>query len=179
MISLYPLLVVFCGSLASGFSLFKRDGLKVLSPTRGERFSTGIDIEIRWEVSDAKQVKLELRKGLPDSLTTVHSISSATSNNGSYQWRSRDDSFLRAPSTAKLPTAPPTGCDYLIAVRDTERLANSDYFAIINPRDGDLAKDAECPGAAPSSQSQGNPSATGGNQNRGAGIPGCPKGMRF
>lgn len=58
------------------FSLFKRkDGLKVLSPNSSDRFTTGIDFLIRWEVSDESSVKLEVRKGFPENLTTVHVIS--------------------------------------------------------------------------------------------------------
>ena len=71
---LIAVLGVQIGSCA-GFSIFsKRDGLRVLSPHGGDRLSTGLDIAIEWETSSDKKVKIELRKGPPDALTTVHNI---------------------------------------------------------------------------------------------------------
>lgn len=61
--------VAHCSSLST-----RADGLKVISPGRGDRFGTGIDIIIRWEVSDEENVKLEVGKGDPEDLTTVHII---------------------------------------------------------------------------------------------------------
>ncbi|EFW15810.1 conserved hypothetical protein [Coccidioides posadasii str. Silveira] len=111
------------------FSLFNRaDGFKVLSSSHGDRFTIGLDVEIRWEAPDTERVKLEVRKGFPQNLTTVHVITQNINNN---KWRSRDDAVLRAKGSPSLPVAPLSGCDYVITTRDGQTSARSGYFTII------------------------------------------------
>ena len=75
----------------------------------------------------------------------IHEPTAETANNGTYQWRSREDRFLRAVVYEELPDAPPSACDYVIAVRDDKTTAHSGYFTIINNNDDGLPDDAECP----------------------------------
>ncbi|EAS29331.3 uncharacterized protein CIMG_08077 [Coccidioides immitis RS] len=159
--------VVLWTSTATCFSLFNRaDGFKVLSSSHGDRFTIGLDVEIRWEAPDTERVKLEVRKGFPQNLTTVHVITQNINNN---KWRSRDDAFLRAKGSSSLPVAPLSGCDYVITTRDGQTSARSGYFTIINVHDDGLPPDPVRPNVAPSrrdggpTRGPGSPNPTGGN----------------
>ncbi|EEP77508.1 predicted protein [Uncinocarpus reesii 1704] len=94
-----------------------------------------------------------------------------TANNGSYEWRSRDDSFLRASVSDRLPNAPPSGCDYAIAIRDMQTTAYSGYFTIINVRGDGLPNDTQCPGTTPSNQEGSNPAGGNGPTSPTGGSP--------
>ncbi|EEH18594.2 hypothetical protein PABG_07654 [Paracoccidioides brasiliensis Pb03] len=133
---------------SSGFSFSKRaEATKITTPHTGDRITTGIDLEIRWEGNPSdRPVSLELRKGLSHNITTVHAISSETPNNGSYRWRSRDDRFLRASYGKELPDVPISGCDYVIALREAQTVIHSDYFTIVNLNDDGLNPNIPCPG---------------------------------
>ncbi|KAK2803541.1 hypothetical protein FQN50_006976 [Emmonsiellopsis sp. PD_5] len=153
-------LLVLVAALASASdpvaSLSKRAEQKVTSPRAGDRITTGINLQIRWETADSPDnIAIELRKGLSQNLTTVHTISSDTPNNGSYHWRSRDDRFLRALGYEDLPDAPPSGCDYVIALRELETATYSDYFTIINLNDAGLPQGVSCPGASETPKNEG------------------------
>lgn len=88
-----------------------------------------------------------------------------TSNNGSYQWRSRDDSFLKGNGLSRLPYTPPSGCDYTIAIDDSRTTVNSEYFTIISVRDDGLPSDVACPNVTAGPQN----SSGGGGGNGGSG----------
>ncbi|OJD14372.1 hypothetical protein AJ78_05277 [Emergomyces pasteurianus Ep9510] len=157
MFSLLPLvalLLALASTPASGFSFSKRaDTSRIIFPQSGDGITTGTDLDIRWEsASSEASVSVELRKGQAHNLTTVHTISNNTPNNGSFYWRSRDDNFLRALTARVLPNAPSSGCDYAIAIREGESYIYSGYFTILNLNDdGDgLDPNIRCPGNPPS-----------------------------
>ncbi|PGH07933.1 hypothetical protein AJ79_06141 [Helicocarpus griseus UAMH5409] len=142
---------------------------KITAPQKGDRITTGIDLEIRWESTSSKDpVRIELKKGQSHNLTTVHTISTETPNNGTYHWRSRDDRFLRALSAKELPNAPTSGCDYVISIREAQNTAYSGYFTIINLNDDGLNPNIPCPSTAELPKIEG---GDGGGSTGGQNIP--------
>ncbi|KAK2747361.1 hypothetical protein FQN55_005110 [Onygenales sp. PD_40] len=175
-LTLLVLTAALAGAADPVASLSKRAEQKVTSPRTGDRITTGINLQIRWETTDSPDtIAIELRKGLSHNLTTVHTISTDTPNNGSYHWRSRDDRFLRALGYENLPEAPPSGCDYVIALREPQTATYSDYFTIINLNDDGLPQGVSCPGASETPKNEGgdgtNGPSPGGSKNDPDGSP--------
>ncbi|OAX80993.1 hypothetical protein ACJ72_04670 [Emergomyces africanus] len=145
------LLLALASTPISGFSLFKRAATSRINlPQSGDGITTGTNLDIRWETaSSIASVSINLRKGQSHNLTTVHTITNNTPNNGSYYWRSNDDDFLRALTSRTLPKAPSSGCDYVISILEGESYIYSGYFTILNLNDDGLNPNMRCPSNAP------------------------------
>ncbi|KLJ08135.1 hypothetical protein EMPG_16424 [Blastomyces silverae] len=172
--SLVALFLALASTLVSGFSVSKRaDTSTIIRPQSGDGITTGTDLDIRWQsASSEDSVSIELRKGYPHNLTTVHTITNNSPNNGSYFWRSRDDNFLRALTARTLPNAPSSGCDYLIAIREGQPIVYSDYFTILNLNDDGLNPNILCPDKPPPNNVGGGGGAGNGSDGNGGGGPG-------
>lgn len=69
-------------------------------------------------------------------------LTASAPNNGSYTWV--EDGY-NSPLEYRYNSGAPSGCNYSIALKVWTDTVYSGYFTIINPDDGGLATDAQCP----------------------------------
>jgi hypothetical protein len=69
-------------------------------------------------------------------------VIASTPNNGSYAWRSRDDQYLYGAYTDR----PDSSCNYALEFRTGGEVINSDFFTIINEKDGGITANMTCAG---------------------------------
>lgn len=67
-----------------------------------------------------------------------------TPNNGSYEWRSYDDDYLKG-SYPSLYGAPSSGCNYALEFRTGGDIINSGFFTILSEKDGGITANMSCP----------------------------------
>jgi hypothetical protein len=60
-----------------------------------------------------------------------------TPNNGSFEWRSDDDTYLYG----KYSKAPTSGCNYTMEFRIDGLVVDSEFFTLLNAEDGGLTPD--------------------------------------
>jgi hypothetical protein len=64
------------------------------------------------------------------------------SNNGSYTWRGN---YYGSSLDYGFSDGTPSGCDYSIQLKVWTDVVYSPYFTIINPKDGGLDLESQCP----------------------------------
>ncbi|KAL2071884.1 hypothetical protein VTL71DRAFT_13119 [Oculimacula yallundae] len=153
---MHPLniLLLFCAILprtatASTFSLWRRaDAVVPISPKTGDTIVTNTNLDIQWTANGDRNVTISLQQGDAEARKMVHVITAATPNNGSYSWRSREDSYLRGVIRSNAPSS---GCNYTMEFRTNGEAFYSDYFAILNEEDGGITPNMTCPAGKPDS----------------------------
>ncbi|KAH7420092.1 hypothetical protein BKA64DRAFT_33172 [Cadophora sp. MPI-SDFR-AT-0126] len=177
--------LIFIGTfapIASAFSLWRRaDAVVPVSPRAGDTIFTNSNWDILWTSNGDRNVTITLQQGEMPNLSLAHVITESTPNNGSYAWRAREDSYLRALFRSNAPTS---GCNYTMQFRTNGETFYSDFFSIFNEEDGGITANMSCDGNTRSdTNSSSSPAAkagSGGGFSTGAlagGIVGAAVGM--
>ncbi|KAH8778331.1 hypothetical protein F5882DRAFT_407604 [Hyaloscypha sp. PMI_1271] len=140
---LIPLVaLILWSSPVSSWGLFKRAAVVITKPNSGDTIVAKADFDIEWTHSTENNVTISLRQGTTTNMTLVHVIAASTPNNGSYAWRSRDDNYLYGGYSDR----PDSNCNYALEFRTGGEIINSDFFTIINERDGGINANTTCAG---------------------------------
>ncbi|KAH7350671.1 hypothetical protein BKA65DRAFT_243180 [Rhexocercosporidium sp. MPI-PUGE-AT-0058] len=145
LVSLLAMYAPICGA----FSLWRRaDAVVPVSPRTGDTIVTNSNFDILWTSNGDRNVTISLQQGEPKNLTLAHVIAASTPNNGSYSWRSRDDSYLRGILRSNRPSS---GCNYTMEFRTNGEAFYSTFFAILNEDDGGITANMSCSIGKPNS----------------------------
>ncbi|KAI9800035.1 MAG: hypothetical protein M1833_003564 [Piccolia ochrophora] len=141
--TLWLLPCIVLARLAGSSPLEKREDFTVLTPRPGDTVTNELGLLISWTVTNDRPVTILLKVGDPGKERLAKTVNSSTTNNGTYEWRARDDTFLRYYST-RLDYAY-SACNYSIELRAGKEVATSGFFTILNEEDGGLPANSTCP----------------------------------
>ncbi|KAH9204821.1 hypothetical protein DL95DRAFT_494427, partial [Leptodontidium sp. 2 PMI_412] len=150
-------LIATCAPFSSAFSLWRRaDAVIPISPRTGDTIVTNSNFDILWTSNGDRNVTISLQQGEPQNLTLAHVITPSTPNNGSYSWRSREDSYLRGLFKTDRPSS---GCNYTMEFRTNGETFYSSFFAILNDDDGGITANMSCTIGKPKPNTESSPAA--------------------
>ncbi|KAK0108152.1 hypothetical protein ONS95_002974 [Cadophora gregata] len=153
------ILMAAIAPIASTSSIWRRaDAVVPVSPRAGDTIVTNTNWDILWTSNGDRNVTITLQQGEAQNLTLAHIITASTPNNGSYSWRARDDTYLRALFRSNAPTS---GCNYTIEFRTNGQAFYSGFFSIFNEQDGGLTANMSCDTSIQPGKSSGSGSGSG------------------
>ncbi|KAG4441300.1 hypothetical protein IFR05_003228 [Cadophora sp. M221] len=155
----FAFLIATYAPISSAFSLWRRaDAVIPISPRTGDTIVTNSNFDILWTSNGDRNVTISLQQGEPQNLTLAHVITASTPNNGSYSWRSREDSYLRGLFKTDRPSS---GCNYTMEFRTNGETFYSTFFAILNDDDGGITANMSCTIGKPKANTESGPAAAG------------------
>ncbi|KAL6703267.1 hypothetical protein ACN47E_010055 [Coniothyrium glycines] len=125
------------------FSLFKRATFEVTSPRSGDSLVTASRTDqwnIAWTNTTTDPVIISFWEGIGVNLTQKGVVAANAPNNGTYNWRARDDNILYNADS---------GCAYVLQLTAGGVRIFSDYFSIQNRGDAGIPLDVNCTSGKP------------------------------